>query len=277
MRQGSSNDVSPSEPAEARQGPQGSQTLLRGLDMLDQVIDGPVNLAELSARMGLTRSTTHRLANALIDRGFLSFVPRLGYQLGAKLLYLGFLAQSQVDLVQTARPHIEALALLSEDTVHLGRRDEDRALYLDKIPGRRRVEISSRVGDRQPLTSTGLGKALLLDVPPAEWRRLFDLEHPEGAADAGYRRWDERMHGYVASGSAFDLEENEDQIRCVAAPIRDASHQIIAAISLSSAAQYMSDERMAALSDDVREAARAISADLGWKEDSRHQRRLARA
>ncbi len=168
MRQGSSNHVSAAELTEQKQGPQGSQTLLRGLDMLDQVIDGPVSLAELSARMGLTRSTTHRLANALIDRGFLSFVPRMGYQLGSKLLYLGFLAQSQVDMVQTARPHIEALALLSEDTVHLGRRDEDRALYLDKIPGRRRVEISSRVGDRQPLTSTGLGKALLLDVSPAE-------------------------------------------------------------------------------------------------------------
>lgn len=273
MRQRSSNDVSASEAEDSKQGPQGSQTLLRGLDMLDRVIDGPISLAELSARMGLTRSTTHRLANALIDRGFLSFVPRLGYQLGSKLLYLGFLAQSQVDLVQTARPHVESLALLSEDTVHLGRRDEDRALYLDKVPGRRRVEISSRVGDRQPLTSTGLGKALLLDLPPAEWRRLFDLEHPNGAATADYQRWDERMRGYVASGSAFDLEENEDQIRCVAAPIRDASHQVIAAISVSSAAQYMSDERMAELSEDVRAAARAISTDLGWKEDSRPRRR----
>src|SRR3546814_9294990 len=52
-------------------GPKGSQTLLRGLDILDQVVDGPIALAELSARMGLTRSTTHRLATALIDRGFL--------------------------------------------------------------------------------------------------------------------------------------------------------------------------------------------------------------
>jgi DNA-binding IclR family transcriptional regulator len=269
MRQRSSIDVSPDDAAEGRAGPQGSQTLLRGLDMMDQVIDGPVALAELSARMGLTRSTTHRLANALIDRGFLTFVPRLGYQLGPKLLYLGFLAQSQVDLVQAARPHIESLALLSEDTVHMGRRDEDRALYLDKIPGRRRVEISSRVGDRQPLTSTGLGKALLLDVPPPEWRRLFDVEQARGVTAADYERWDRRMHGYVESGIAFDLEENEDQIRCVAAPIRDASHQIVAAISVSSAAQYMNDDRMASLSDDVRATARAISEDLGWKEDNR--------
>src|SRR3546814_14024841 len=56
----------------------------------------------------------------------------------------------------------------------LGRLDTDRALYLDKISGRRRVEISSRVGDRHPLTSTGLGKALLIDLAPAHWRHLLD-------------------------------------------------------------------------------------------------------
>ena len=94
----------PEDDAPIKSGPQGSQTLLRGLDMLDQVIDGPVPLAELSARMGLSRSTTHRLANALIDRGFVTFLPREGYQLGPKLLHLGFLAQAQVDVVHTARP-----------------------------------------------------------------------------------------------------------------------------------------------------------------------------
>ena len=64
------------------------------------------------------------------------------------------------------------------------------------------------------------------------------------------------------------LEENEDQIRCVAAPVRDATGQIVGAISVSSAAQYMSDDRMAALSDDVRATATAISHDLGWNADT---------
>lgn len=265
MRQKSSNENSPPA-SEKRNGPQGSQTLLRGLDMLDQVVDGPINLADLSQRMGLTRSTTHRLANALIDRGFLVFFPREGYQLGPKLLQLGFLAQSQVDLIHTARPHIEALATRTEDTVHLGRIEDERALYLDKIPGRRRVEISSRVGDRQPLTSTGLGKALMIDMAEGDWRRVFDADRAAGAAPADYGVWEERMRGYATSGRAFDLEENEDQIRCVAAPIRDASNRIVGAISVSSAAQYMDDARMETLSDDVLDTARAISADLGWKD-----------
>ncbi len=254
----------------------GSQTLQRGLDLLDQVIDGPIKLADLSERMGLTRSTTHRLANAMVERGFLTFLPREGYQLGPKLLQLGFLAQSQADLVQIARPHLEALAAASEDVVHLGRLDGDQALYLDKIPGRRRVEISSRIGDRHPLTSTGLGKALLMDDPEGNWRRLFDADQAAGTHAVAYDGWLERMRGYVAAGRAFDLEENEDQIRCVAAPIRAASGAIVAAISLSSAAQYMDDDRMAALSDDVRAAAHKVSADLGWTPGVKSPRRPVR-
>ena len=245
----------------------GSQTLLRGLDVLDAVADGPIALTELAKKLGLTRSTTHRLANALIDRRFLTFAPRQGYQFGPKLLELGFLAQQQADVVQIARPHIEALAAATEDTVHLGVINDDRALYLDKIAGRRRVEISSRVGDRQPLTSTGLGKALLLDEHPERWQALFARDYAAGSAP-DWNIWVERMRGYTEAGRAYDLEENEDQIRCVAAPIRDASGKLVAAISVSSAAQYMDDDRMATLSGDVRDTATAISRDLGWTDDS---------
>ncbi len=280
MRQKTSNPELATSEISGREdktkGASGSQTLQRGLDLLDQVIDGPVKLAELSERMGLTRSTTHRLANAMVERGFLTFLPREGYQLGPKLLQLGFLAQAQADVVQIARPHIEALAAASGDVVHLGRLDGDHALYLDKIPGRRRVEVSSRIGDRHALTATGLGKALLLDDPEPAWRRLFDADQAAGTHPIDYDVWLERMRGYVVQGRAFDLEENEDQIRCVSAPVRDASGAIVAAISLSSAAQYMDDDRMAALSDDVRTTARRISADLGWTQDAKPPRRPVR-
>lgn len=284
MRQNPSNEESPPEASVAAEPDakstgkaQGSQTLVRGLDLLDQVIDGPVKLAELSQRMGLTRSTTHRLANALIDRGFLTFLPREGYLLGPKLLQLGFLAQGQADIVQIARPRIEELAAQTEDTVHFGRLDAGLALYLDKIPGRRRVDISSRIGDRQPMTSTGLGKALLLDDDEATWTTVFETEHPAGTRRPDYDVWLERMRGYVASGHAYDLEENEDLIRCVAAPVRDASGGIVGAISVSSAAQYMDDDRMATLSAQVRGTAERISRDLGWSPETQAlQRRRKR-
>ena len=242
----------------------GSQTLLRGLDVLEAVADGPITLADLAARLGMNRSTTHRLANALVDRRYLTFTPRFGYRFGPKLLELGYLAQEQTDMVRLARPYLEALAAATEDTVHFGVLDSELALYLAKIPGRRRVEISSRVGDRQPLTSTGLGKALLLDNSPSTWERMFRADDPDGRRSDEWELWKSRMQGYAQAGYAFDLEENEDQIRCVAAPIRGAGGAIVAALSVSSAAQYMDDDRMQAMSKDVLATAQAISSELGW-------------
>ena len=244
----------------------GSQTLLRGLDLLEAVVERPLGLNELAATVGLNRSTTHRLASALADRGYLRLIPRDGYRLGPKLLELGFVARQQIDLARVAHPIIEQLSHATGDAVHLGVLDGDSALYIDKIPGTRRVEIGSRVGERHPLCSTGLGKALLLDAPEAEWQRLFEQHEVRGPGSrpVGFAAWAKRMRGYVAAGCAFDLEENEDHIRCVAAPVRDDNGKIIAAISVSSAAQYMDDARMDELAVIVEQSAQAISREIGF-------------
>jgi DNA-binding IclR family transcriptional regulator len=242
----------------------GSQTLYRGLDVIELAAEGPITLGELADRLGLTRSTTHRLASALTDRRYLTFVPRRGYSLGPKLLELGFRVRDELDLPRVARPELEKLALLTEDTVHLGVLDRGRVLYLDKIAGTRRINISSRVGELQPVPSTGLGKALILDHTEEEWTNYFRAETGNQRELLPLNEWLARMRTYTQAGYAYDLEENEDQIRCVAAPIRDVAGRITAAISVSSAAQYMNDQRMQGLTKDVVETARRISADLGW-------------
>lgn len=253
--------------AQPSSGVSGSQTLMRGLDVIEAVAQGASTLTPLAAHLGLSRSTTHRLASSLVERGYLAFTPRAGYRLGAKLLKLGHLAQEQADVVQVARPYLEDLAARTEDTVHFGILDGDRALYLDKMPGKRRITISSRIGDRQPLTSTGLGKALMIDRTDEFWRAQLDADARDGGLPVDEKLWLTRMREYAATGRAFDLEENEDQIRCVAAPVRDAGGAIVGALSVSSAAQYMSDERMHELSNTVMATALAISRDLGWSRE----------
>ncbi|HEX2802095.1 MAG TPA: IclR family transcriptional regulator C-terminal domain-containing protein, partial [Phenylobacterium sp.] len=125
----------------------------------------------------------------------------------------------------------------------------------------------SRVGERQPLRSTGIGKALILDYPDSRWREIYAYEDREGYRyNVDYSLWLKRMRDYAAGGYAFDIEENEDRIRCVAAPIRDAGGAIAGAISVSSAAQYMDEARMHRLTFEVKDAAMAVSRDLGWRE-----------
>jgi DNA-binding IclR family transcriptional regulator len=251
----------------------GSQTLVRGLEVLEAVAAGTTNLVALAETLGLNRSTAHRLAATLVEYRYLSFVPRVGYALGPKLLELGYQARQQTSLTRLAREHLDALAASTGDTVHLGVIEGMRALYLDKIPGSRRVEVSSRIGERQPLRSTGLGKALLLDQDDAHLREFYRCEN---GSEHHYRvsetTWMKRMRDYARRGCAFDLEENEDRIRCVAAPIRDATGGIKASISVSSAAQYMNDERMQTLVGQVRQAAEQISRELGWDAPSPRSR-----
>jgi len=254
----------------------GSQTLVRGLDVLEAISSGVITLADLAATVELNRSTAHRLAATLVERRYLTFTARTGYGLGAKSLELGYRAKAQLSIPRVAREHLEKLAAKSGDTVHLGVIDETRVLYLDKIPGSRRVEISSRVGERQPVRSTGLGKALLLDEDEASLREFYRCENDGGQPyQVSETAWMRRMRDYAKDGYAFDMEENEDRIRCVAAPFRDATGKIIAALSVSSAAQYMDDARMKSLVKDVCRTAEQISYELGWETPQRKGKKSA--
>ncbi|WP_122666523.1 IclR family transcriptional regulator [Pseudomonas viridiflava] len=251
--------------------PTGTQTLLRGLGVVQAVASGARDLKEIARRIGTTRSTTHRLVSCLVEERYLRVLPQVGYLLGPKLIELGFQAREEVPLAMLARPYLDELSQLTGDTVHLAIRDGDEVLYLHKNPGRNGPEMRSRVGHRMPLARTGIGKALLLDSPESEWQRLYQVSLPQVAPNPLWpahqeQSWEQvrqRMHEYVEGGYAFDLEDNEPSIRCVAAPIRDAGKHIVAGISIASTVPYMPLEKMAELVPLIKQTAARLSAELG--------------
>lgn len=253
--------------------PTGTQTLLRGLGVVQAVASGARDLKEIARLIGTTRSTTHRLASCLVDERYLRVVPQIGYLLGPKLIELGFQAREELPLVTLAGPYLDELSALTGDTVHLGIREGDEVLYLLKNPGRNGPEMRSRVGHRMPLARTGIGKALMLDDSPNDWQRLYDISLPAGGKSQfwpqhpqqSWEQLEQRMTEYVAGGYAFDLEDNEPSIRCVAAPIRDASKGIVAAISIASTVPYMPLEKMAELIPLIKGVTARLSAELGLK------------
>jgi len=254
--------------------PTGTQTLTRGLAVLQAVAGGARDLKQISQVLGTTRSTTHRLANCLVQERYLRFTPNAGYVLGAKLIELGFQAREEVSLSVVARPYLEQLAEQSGDTIHLALQDADDVLYLDKIPGKKGLEMRSRVGHRMPIATTGVGKALMLGMREEQWKNLYQKRSTSASNYASgllpKRSWTEfrdQMREYVKGGYAFDLEDNEPSIRCVAAPIYDASHMIVAAISVSSTLPYMPLKRMHSLIAVVQAAAAGISSELGANQD----------
>ncbi len=243
----------------------GAQTLFRGLEVLTRVSKGDNTLGKMAKSLQLNKTTVHRLATTLVEADFLSFSPREGYALGTKLLQLGYAASQQITLTRVSHDHLRQLSADTGDTVNLGVLDRDQVHYIDKIPGTRRIEVRCVVGERQPLRHTGLGKALLLDEPEDVLREVFLREaaiFPRYRYDL--RQWLDVMKHYSEEGYALDLDENEDHIRCVAAPIRDIGGKIIAAVSVSSVAQYMDDARIQLMKGYVKEATLKISREFGY-------------
>jgi len=224
-----------------------SRTLARAIDVLDALRDGPLDLKGLQGRIGLTRSTAHRLAQLLVERDFVAFQNRR-YRLGPRLIALGARAAERQDLIAVARPIIDALAALTEEAVNLAIRDGDEITYVAQAPSRRRIAVRHRVGDRNLVSATALGRALMIDADQPTWNRFF----PGEARSTG-----------ETGGCVFHFEDGGDLVRCIAAPIRDASGVIVAALSLSSIPQYMDEARMIALAPCVLSKAEQISARLG--------------
>lgn len=222
-------------------------------------------MAAVAAQVGLPRSTAHRLVQALRAERFLRDSED-GLVLGAALIELGMRSLAENPLAVVARPILRSLSEEVGDTVHLAVHDAGSVLYLAKFSGSRGAEMRSRVGYRMPLTRTGVGKALLLDDEP-RWAQLWDSEKPTsdvpmaGDADEFVRT----MSRYRALGYAFDLEENEPGIRCVAAPIRDADGAITGAISVSATIPYIGRRRLTQLAPRVMAAAMDISQELGYR------------
>lgn len=242
----------------------GAQTLERALMILDAVSTGAADLTALSARTGLSRSTTQRLAAALTRLQYLRKAD--GYRLGSKLIELGYRAREQMPLVSLARPILEELAKQTQDTVHLVVPDGDEVLYIDKLPGNRGLELRSRVGSRMPMAITGVGKALMLDFSEDHWQRLHENAHAAaGGSPLSWKDYRDAMRRYVRQKVAFDFAENEFGVRCVAAPIRDAGGQIVAAISVAAADHWMDIPRMENLVPVVRGSAETISHEIGWR------------
>lgn len=254
----------------ARGGAGGAQTLLRGLTLLELVAQGIGDVKGLSERLGVPRSTLHRVLSNLVAEGYLHHVPHQGYTLGYKLIFLGARAREQRPLTRIARPFLEALAAASGATVHLGQREGSHVLYLDKLSGDKGLEMRSRVGQRMPLVSTGVGKALMLGLPEDRWRELYDeaqaLKERTGAEKPGLPPWADyrdSMRAYRHQGWVMECEENELGIHCVGAPVRDVNGEVVAAVSVAGVTFYMPRDRMRDLGPVVAEVAGRISQALG--------------
>jgi DNA-binding IclR family transcriptional regulator len=238
----------------------GAQTLERGLDMLEHIVGQPTRMPDLIRQSGLSKTTTWRLVQALADRRFVAISAAGEVHAGPKLLQLGARTQEQTDLLMIARRHLDDLAAATGHSAFLGRRDGEYSVHLHRSAGNERVAVTTAPGTRRRLAETSLGKALLLDSSPAE----LDAALRAAGMDPAPQNWIADMRHYAAQGSVLNEGPPPDCVHAIAAPIRDVTGKIAAAISIAGASTYLRRDRMDELAPIVRDAAAAISRALGW-------------
>jgi IclR family KDG regulon transcriptional repressor len=219
--------------------------------------DRPIGVAELSRRAALPKSTAHRLLGILERRGV---VARVGqkYTLGVSLFELGSAVRvgSSVDIRELARPALQELWKSTGETVHLAVLVDCDVLYLEKLGGNTALAMPSRVGSRLPAHCTALGKALLAYSRASAIRHVLEhgLQPRTRHTIVRGRLLLEHLRRIHGCGVAFDQQELELGVVCVASPVLDASNHAIASISVSG--RPLSADRHAAA---VRRAAAEVS------------------
>ena len=246
------------------------KVLDKSLSVLELLLQkgSPMNMTELSEKLGFYPSTIHRILDTLKHWGYVEQDPHTQkYQLGLKALELGMAKLYQMDLIREATPYLKKLVNQCNETVHLGVLEAGEVLYLAKEESSQTIRMISYVGKRAPLHCTGLGKVLLAYLPEKERKRiLFRKELPRLTKNTltDKRELEKELNKVREQGFALDREENEKDIRCVAAPIRNYQGEVIAAISISSPIFRIDKNVQDNLKEALIEISKKISKRLGY-------------
>ena len=218
-----------------------------------------LGISQLAGKLGLAKSTVHRLASTLLAAGMLEQNSETGkYRLGLTVFQLGALVRRKLDISAAAKPCLMRLREQTDETVQLAVPGQGGVMYVNFLESRHAIRMGSRIGLTLPLHCTAEGKALLAfglaeEAPPT----------PNQAADLAAIR---------ARGFAIDDEECEPGMRSIAAPVFDESGTAIAAVGIAGPAQRLSLAVLEGFAPDLLDAADSISRRVGGRVPSRSQR-----
>jgi DNA-binding IclR family transcriptional regulator len=242
------------------------------LELVAQSFQG-ISIRDLSVQLNLPKGTVHRLLSSLAYFGYIKQDAKTkNYLLGLKILELGNLIINQLDLRKIAEPLLRDLAECSKETVHMVIIDKNEIVYIDKMEiesNTRGLKMASMVGSRNPAHSCAVGKVLLSFFSEEELDSLMKEKGlpprtPNTIADID--RLKEHLKLVKNQGYAVDNEENENGIRCVAAPIFNEKGRAVSAISVSGPAFRVTKKVIQeSLKKEVMETALEISKRLGFR------------
>jgi DNA-binding IclR family transcriptional regulator len=227
-----------------------------------------LGISALARRLGLAKSTVHRLAVTLLSEGLLEQDRENGkYQLGLALFRLGALVRRRMNVSNQARPYLYELREKVNESVHLALLDGTEIMYVYNLESTHAIRMRSDIGVRKPAYCTAEGQAILAFQPP----EVIDRVIAAGLAPRTPRtvvRADEFLKQLAVTrqrGCAIEDEESEIGMVCVAAPIRDDSGDVVAAVGIAGPVSRLSRKAIAAVVPHVIASADQISERLGYR------------
>jgi DNA-binding IclR family transcriptional regulator len=225
-----------------------------------------LGISALAERLGLAKSTVHRLASTLVEAGMLEQNKETGkYRLGLAVFELGSLVRRKIDISFEAKPWLMTLREQTGETVDLSILDHGGVVCVNFLESKKVNRISSGIGLRKPVHCTAEGKVLIAFQPAATIERIIggklERRTPRTTIDTGTLK--EELATIRARGYATDDEEYELGVRSIAAPISDDSGNSVAAVGVTGPTQRLTKNRLLGIARYVTAAAKAISLRLG--------------
>jgi DNA-binding IclR family transcriptional regulator len=245
------------------------QSLGRGLSALEIVgeINGGAALAEIARATDLPRSTTHYLLQTLVDLGYLRQDPQTRrYHLAARAFQLARRGWSPAEIVEIAMPTLEGLCQLSGESTAVGMFRDGMVTLIAKRDADGPVRVVQDIGAQRPLHCTALGKALAADLTRRALMSTLTrrkLARYTSRTIVQRKQFEHELERVRRQGYATDDEEFAMDIRCVAAPVRDYTGRVIAAISVVGPKHRLPQHRWRRCQNMVIAAARELEGRLG--------------
>ncbi|MGI5156599.1 IclR family transcriptional regulator domain-containing protein [Microbispora sp. CA-102843] len=229
-------------------GPDFIEALARGLDVIRafQPARPVMSLTEVAAATGLARPTARRILLTLQELGYARSAQG-GFALTPRVLELGVSYVRSMGLWEVARPHLEQLVAQTHESSSIAQLDGSDIVYVARVAVPKIVALSVQIGTRFPAMQTSLGKVLLAALPPDELERVLAEPSRSGIEPRwrpGAQERDALLREVRAKGWALTDEQLALGIRSVAAPLRDGSGNVIAAVNVNSHAAETSLEKL---------------------------------
>jgi DNA-binding IclR family transcriptional regulator len=250
----------------------GSVAVVQSVDRALSVLEilaahGEAGVTEVAAELGVHKSTAFRLVAALESRGFVEQLADRGkYRLGFGVVRLAGAAAVQLDIAREGWPICDALAADLEETVNIAILDGDRAVNVSQARGPGALSTHNWVGQGTPLHATSSGKVLLAYASDAVRKDVLSRELPRFTPTTITDPEVLRQHfdRIVEQGWGATVEEYEIGLNAVAAPVRGADGDVIAALSASGPSFRMNPKDLPRLARRVVSSAQELSRKLGF-------------